>query len=397
MSNSELGDNEGSQLFIFGEFRLDVDDRQLWLASQRLELKPRYFDALALLVKEHGNLIEKQRFFSEVWAETVVSDHALTQCIKEIRKVLGDDASNPQFVQTVPRHGYRFIGSVILAGDVPLTQADNRGSTAATAKENLVNERVDVDTMIPVKEPSALQSSLRECLAGTLGGALAGLVGGMFYGFGLSSSGTEVGTLSTLLVLVSLNVLVGLTGGFGVSAGYAGGGLIGGLLPSYSSLLRIVGAALGGFFIGAVVQLLGIDAFNLLLGSAPEGITGGMEGAILGALVTTGAVAGKKIGSKKQGDATRMIITGAAIGGALAGGVIPILGGNLMGGSLHLLTTQFAGSNLNLASLGSLYGDIDFSLLTESLLAAMEGFLFGLGIFAALTSLKRISRSTLSM
>ena len=55
----------------------------------------------------------KQRIFEEVWDGVFVTDAALTQCIKDIRKQLGDDASSPRYIKTVPKHGYIFIGNVV--------------------------------------------------------------------------------------------------------------------------------------------------------------------------------------------------------------------------------------------------------------------------------------------
>lgn len=102
-------------IYRFADFTLDVRNRELLQQEERLDLNARYFDALILLVREHGRLVEKDRFFEEVWDDVVVSDSALTQCIKEIRRLLRDDASNPRFIQTVPRHGYRFIAEVSIA------------------------------------------------------------------------------------------------------------------------------------------------------------------------------------------------------------------------------------------------------------------------------------------
>src|SRR5690606_8847336 len=98
--------------YRFDGFLLDAANRQLWRGETRLDLNARYFDALVLLVREHGRLVEKDRFFAEVWDDVVVSDSALTQCIKDVRKQLGDDAANPRYIETVPRYGYRFIGPV---------------------------------------------------------------------------------------------------------------------------------------------------------------------------------------------------------------------------------------------------------------------------------------------
>src|SRR3954462_4968166 len=98
--------------FVFEQFVLDPDDRQLRRGADPVELNGRYFDALALLVREQGKLVSKDRFLDEVWRGVPVTDEALTQCIKTLRRQLGDDAARPRFIETVPKHGYRFIAPV---------------------------------------------------------------------------------------------------------------------------------------------------------------------------------------------------------------------------------------------------------------------------------------------
>ena len=98
----------------FGEFELDAADRQLRRGGETVELNGRYFDALALLASEPGRLVTKDRFLDEVWRGVPVTDEALTQCIKTLRRQLGDDASRPP-VPPVP------------AGVVPSGVADRVG------------------------------------------------------------------------------------------------------------------------------------------------------------------------------------------------------------------------------------------------------------------------------
>lgn len=93
---------QDSPTYRFGDFTLDVSSRELLREEERLDLNARYFDALVSLVREQGRLIEKDRFFEEVWSYVVVTDGALTQCIKDIRRQLSDDASNPRFIQDGP-------------------------------------------------------------------------------------------------------------------------------------------------------------------------------------------------------------------------------------------------------------------------------------------------------
>src|SRR6266481_1873735 len=103
--------------YCFDDFYLDARNRQLSRKGEPVALNSKYLDVLLMLVKHSGQLVEKQRIFDEVWDGVFVTDAALTQCIKDIRKQLGDDASSPRYIKTVPKHGYIFIGTVIEADE----------------------------------------------------------------------------------------------------------------------------------------------------------------------------------------------------------------------------------------------------------------------------------------
>ena len=103
--------------YRFDDFYLDGRNRQLLRNGEPVPLNSKYLDALLLLVSRRGELVEKQHIFEEVWDGVFVTDAALTQCIKDIRRQLGDDASNPRYIKTVPKHGYVFIGDVVDADD----------------------------------------------------------------------------------------------------------------------------------------------------------------------------------------------------------------------------------------------------------------------------------------
>ncbi len=98
--------------FRFGNFEIDLKNRQLKTGEQVIPLNSKYFDVLTLLVENHHQLTSKQAIFDKVWQDTIVTDSALSQCIKDIRKSLGDDAHNPRFIKTVAKHGYIFIADV---------------------------------------------------------------------------------------------------------------------------------------------------------------------------------------------------------------------------------------------------------------------------------------------
>ena len=345
----------------FGEFKLDIVDRQLWHNEKRIDVSTRYLDALILLVSEPSTLIEKDQFFEKVWSDVVVSDSALSQCIKELRRILGDDASNPRYIQTVPRHGYRFVCAVAPASQ-PLSRTTRASSTIAFDS---------------IQNRSPWKDALTIWGIGSAGGAAAGLIGGLLYGYSLASSSSSVGTLSTLLVLIAINIMAGLTGATGVVGGWTAAGL----LPSSSDLSRrlmgILGAALGGAFTGGLAKMLGMDAFNLFLGRAPENVTGGMEGAILGGTLALGMIIGVESGKRWSIPHERSAPIGAGILCSVAGLIMPFLGGHLMGGSLVSLAQSFDAARLQMQPLIHLLGGLSSDLIPQSILAGAEGLIFG--------------------
>jgi TolB-like protein/DNA-binding winged helix-turn-helix (wHTH) protein len=96
----------------FGPYRLDMGNEQLWRDIQLVRLTPKAWQVLRVLVEHPGQLVTKEEFFRVVWQETVVSDAALTSCIQELRQALGDNARNPQYIETVHRRGFRFLPPV---------------------------------------------------------------------------------------------------------------------------------------------------------------------------------------------------------------------------------------------------------------------------------------------
>ncbi len=80
-------------------------------------LIPRYFDLLVFLVERRGEAVHRRDIFDRVWRDVIVSDSALSQAIRTIRRVLGDDARERRFVRTVSRHGYQFVFADVVEED----------------------------------------------------------------------------------------------------------------------------------------------------------------------------------------------------------------------------------------------------------------------------------------
>ncbi len=346
--------------FRFDRFLLDPQDRQLLRDGQPVELNARYLDALALLVRERGRLVSKDRFLAEVWRGVPVTDEALTQCIKTLRRQLGDDAASPRFIETVPKHGYRFI-AVVAAEPEAVARAAAPGDTSYGW---------------PWRQFLLLGG------AGTAGAGLAGAIGGLVYGFAGAAQPLQAGTgaVSVLLVLLCVTIVMALLGGAGVSFGIAAAGF------AIGRRWSIAGGAAGGLVVGAAVKLLGLDAFNLLFGQSPGNITGAPEGALLGGAVGLGTW----LASRRPGPPSlRRGVAVAALAGCIAGVLIPLLGGRLMAGSLDLLAHHFPGSRLQLGQIGALLGEAGFGPVSQVVTGGLEGALFGGCIVGAMILARR--------
>jgi pimeloyl-ACP methyl ester carboxylesterase/DNA-binding winged helix-turn-helix (wHTH) protein len=117
---------------LFGPFRLDLAGRQLWCGEQLIVLTPKALDLLLYLAQHAGQLLTRDELFEALWPGTHVDDHALSVQIRDIRKALGDDVRNPQYVETRHRRGYCFKAPVTRAEATPDTKV-SRTETAAQA------------------------------------------------------------------------------------------------------------------------------------------------------------------------------------------------------------------------------------------------------------------------
>jgi DNA-binding winged helix-turn-helix (wHTH) protein/tetratricopeptide (TPR) repeat protein len=99
-------------LYEFGPFRLDVAERTLSCDGAPVPLTGKVFDLLLLLVERRGRALTKLELMELLWPDSVVAENNLTVNMSALRKALGESASEPRYIQTLPRRGYRFTGEV---------------------------------------------------------------------------------------------------------------------------------------------------------------------------------------------------------------------------------------------------------------------------------------------
>ena len=117
--------------------RIEAENECAWRGEQRLQLMPRAFAVLRHLVDHAGRLITKEELLTKVWRDAIVSDAALTTCIRDLRRALGDSSDTPRYIETVHRRGFRFIGPIAGPAAPRSARADadagvEQGSSPAT-------------------------------------------------------------------------------------------------------------------------------------------------------------------------------------------------------------------------------------------------------------------------
>jgi TolB-like protein/DNA-binding winged helix-turn-helix (wHTH) protein len=100
------------QQYEFGPFRLDRETRLLFRAGERMALAPKAVEVLSALVEARGNLVEKEELLQKIWADAAVEEGTLAYHISLLRKALGENPQGQQFIETIPKRGYRFIAPV---------------------------------------------------------------------------------------------------------------------------------------------------------------------------------------------------------------------------------------------------------------------------------------------
>jgi DNA-binding winged helix-turn-helix (wHTH) protein/TolB-like protein/Tfp pilus assembly protein PilF len=102
-------DQQDNQSYEFGRFRLKVAERVLLREGELVPLTPKVFDIIVTLVEHGGQVVSKDDLMKRVWPNTFVEEGNLTQNISLLRKALGETPGGAQFIETVPRRGYRFV------------------------------------------------------------------------------------------------------------------------------------------------------------------------------------------------------------------------------------------------------------------------------------------------
>jgi DNA-binding winged helix-turn-helix (wHTH) protein/TolB-like protein/Flp pilus assembly protein TadD len=159
--------------YQFGPFVLSMPDRLLHFGDQVVPLTPKLIDTLAVLVESRGHVVTKQELMDKLWPDSFVEESSLTQNISLLRRALADYAENEQYIETIPKRGYRFTAQV--------SQVDPPPTTLVMQERTAVD--ISVEEPVEEIELSALRSMRRRSWKRpvAIAGILALLVAGAAY------------------------------------------------------------------------------------------------------------------------------------------------------------------------------------------------------------------------
>jgi predicted ATPase/DNA-binding winged helix-turn-helix (wHTH) protein len=186
-----IGTRGGGRVhYRFGRHTLDLDTVELRRDGAIVDLEPRSFAVLRLLVEQRHRVVPKAELLDSVWGDRFVSESALTTRIKDCRRALGDDGTTQRFIRTVHRVGYRFVAPVENATDtdtapgphdrpsaVPATRPSRPATTVFGRDDDieLLGRHLATGPMVTVTGPGGVGKS-RLVAAAIERGALRGEV-----------------------------------------------------------------------------------------------------------------------------------------------------------------------------------------------------------------------------
>lgn len=134
--------SQDNQLYEFGPFVIDARSRILLKDGTTVRLTPKAFDTLFVLVQHAAQVVEKEQLLREVWPDIFVEEGSLSHNIHGLRKALGDDSSEPRYIETIPKRGYRFVAPVKIS-QAKIVQAEPAvpGGFSALEDDALVIEK----------------------------------------------------------------------------------------------------------------------------------------------------------------------------------------------------------------------------------------------------------------
>src|SRR6476660_5141358 len=99
-------------LYIFDNYALDPDRRELRSGATLVAMEPQAFDLLVYLIRHREHVVSRDDLIESIWSGRIVSESALSTRINAVRSAIGDSGTEQRLIKTLPRKGLRFVGDV---------------------------------------------------------------------------------------------------------------------------------------------------------------------------------------------------------------------------------------------------------------------------------------------
>ncbi|MEO6051759.1 MAG: winged helix-turn-helix domain-containing protein, partial [Pyrinomonadaceae bacterium] len=186
-----------SQIYEFGEFRIDVAKRLLTKGNDvPLPLTPKVFDTLLYLVRHSGKVIEKDELMREIWTDAIVEENNLTQNISILRRIFSEKPGEQRFIVTSAGHGYRFVPEVVQL-------ARPKSETHGLTSPDISNSAFHIsNSLIEDQSPSLKnQKPNRKLFAVFASVVLIGIIGTAFYFWRGVNAPASTSSIKTIAIL----------------------------------------------------------------------------------------------------------------------------------------------------------------------------------------------------
>jgi DNA-binding winged helix-turn-helix (wHTH) protein/TolB-like protein len=186
---------QNNHSYDFGRFRLKVAERVLLREGELVPLTPKVFDILITLVENGGQVVAKDDLMKRVWPNTFVEEGNLTQNISLLRKALGETPGGVQFIETVPRRGYRFVA------ETSETWGDAESTGNGHQERALPLEAITETPLVSTPNTTSQVARIRRTPAYALvaGAVVLGIIGLVYFtGWGKAENAAAIQSIAVL-------------------------------------------------------------------------------------------------------------------------------------------------------------------------------------------------------
>jgi DNA-binding winged helix-turn-helix (wHTH) protein len=374
----------------FGSFVIDEASRSLFNDGRRVELPPRYFDLLLFLIEQRARVVTKDDLYERIWNDEIVTEGAIAQGVRFLRRTLGDNARDPRFIRTISKFGYQWIAALnshSVSEAAPAMPA--QPSSVVEPGRSKGGPHYDGDRAGEIR--IAFRIALGRYAFASLGSALSGALAGGLGALPLIAASSPRNPGRTIMVLALLGIIIGGLGGVGVGFGLS---FAESLVRRSRPLVLAIAGGISGAIIGGLSHSIFAAIVMALFGRSLPAFGGAHEGVWVGAFTGLGyglSTRDRALAAPRGRERAKVV----ALAGLLAGlgaAIASALGASFSAASVDAIASVFRGSELSLSSLGTWIGEPDFGRLSRVALSAYEGLFFGAGLVYGLT--RRPNQST---